>query len=100
MTRFFHVVISPRRSCNLEVLVQHNAKKGLFFSMDNLKSLHGKLFWPVHFVPSKVLFSDASSTCCGFFIQDSSLVCHRTWSLEESRKSSTWRQLVGIQFAL
>lgn len=37
---------------------------------------------------------------CSAFIQDSSLVCHRTWSVEESRKSSTWRQLVGIQFAL
>ena len=51
-------------------------------------------------VPSKVLLADASSTGCCAFIQDSSLVCHRTWSVQESRKSSTWRQLVGIQFAL
>ena len=48
----------------------------LFFWRDNLKCLimAGKLFWPVPFVPSKVLFSDASFTGCAAFIQDSSLV--------------------------
>ena len=46
------------------------------------------------------MFSDASFTGCAAFIQDSSLVCRRNWSVEESRKSSTWRKLVGIQFAL
>lgn len=52
------------------------------------------------FIPSKVLFSDASSTGCGAFNQDSNLVCHRNWSVEESQKSSTWKELAGIQFAL
>ena len=46
------------------------------------------------------MFSNASFTGCAAFIQDSSLVCRRNWSVEESRKSSTWRKLVGIQFAL
>ena len=43
------------------------------------------------------MFSDASFAGCAAFIQDSSLVCRRNWSVEES---STWRKLVGIQFAL
>jgi len=30
----------------------------------------------------------------------SALVCHKYWSAEESRKSSTWRELVAINFAL
>lgn len=47
-----------------------------------------------------MLFSDASSTGCGAFIQGSSLVCHRNWSTEESQKSSTWRELFAIKFAL
>lgn len=47
-----------------------------------------------------MLFSDASSTGCGAFIQGSSLVCHRNWSTEESQKSSTWRKLFAIKFAL
>ena len=58
------------------------------------------LFWPIPFVPSKVLFTDASSTGPGGFIQGSSVVCHKNWSAEESQKSSTWRELVAINFAL
>lgn len=72
----------------------------LVFWRDNLRSFNGALFWPLPFIPSKVLFSDASSTGCGAFIQDCNLVRHRNWSVEESQKSSTWRELVGIQFAL
>lgn len=34
------------------------------------------------------------------FIQGSDLVCHKNWSAEESRKSSTWRELIAINFAL
>ena len=100
MTRFLHFVINSRRSWNCHVLVLDQAKEELVFWRDNLKSFNGKLFWPVSFVPSKVLFSDASSTGCAAFIQDSSLVCQRNWSVDESRKSSTWRELAGIHFAL
>ena len=52
------------------------------------------------FVPSKVLFSDALLTGCGAFVQGSSLVSHRNWSTEESQKSSTWRELAAIKFAI
>ena len=65
-----------------------------------MRALNGILFWPISFVPSKVLFTDASSTGCGGFIQGSALVCHKNWSPEESQKSSTWRELVAINFAL
>ena len=58
------------------------------------------MFWPIPFVSSKVLFTDASPTGCGGFIEGSSLVCHKNWSTEESQKSSTWRELDAINFAL
>ena len=51
-------------------------------------------------MPSKELFSDASSTGCEAFIKGSSLICHRNWATEESLKSSTWRELVAIKFSL
>ena len=75
-------------------------KKELHYWRDNLKTLNGMLFCPPAFVPSKVLFSDASLTGCGAFVQGSSLVSHRNWSMVESQKSSTWRELVAIKFAL
>ena len=33
-------------------------------------------------------------------IQGSALVCHKNWSAEESQKSSTWKELVAIYFAI
>ena len=65
-----------------------------------MKTLNGVLFWPPPFVPSKVLFSDASLCGCGPFVQGCSLVFHRNWSTEESQKSSTWRELAAIRFVL
>ena len=52
------------------------------------------------FCTSKVLFTDTSWTGCGGFIQGSALVCHKNWSAEESQKSSTWKELVAIYFAI
>ena len=46
------------------------------------------------------MFTDASSTGCGGLIQSSAFVCHKNWSAEESQKTSTWIELVPINFAL
>ena len=100
MTRYLHFIINSRRSWNSAVFVHDQGKEEVYFWRDNLRALNGVSFWPAPFVPSKVLFSDASSTGCGAFIQGSSLVCHRNWSAEESQKSSTWRELFAVNFAL
>lgn len=100
MTRYLHLITNSRSSWNSFVWVHDQAKQELHFWRDKLSSLNGILFWPIPFVPSKVLFTDASLTGCGGFIQGSSLVCHKNWSAEESQKSSTWRELVAINFAL
>ena len=76
------------------------AKQEFYFCRDKLRTLNEMLFWPIPFVPSKVLFTYASPTGRGGFIQGSALVCHKNWSAEESQKSSTWRELVAINFAL
>ena len=100
MTRYLHLTTNSRSSWNALVCVHDQAKQELHFWKDKLRTLNGILFWPISFVSSKVLFTDASSTGCGGFIQGSSLVCHKNWSTEESQKSSTWRELDAINFAL
>ena len=100
MTRYLHFIINSWHSWNSFVFVQDQGKQELHFWRDNLKTLNGVLFWPPPFVPSKVLFSDVSLSGCGTFVQGSSLVSHRNWSTEESQKSSTWRELAAIKFAL
>ena len=54
---------------------------------------------PLLFRP-KFCFLTLKLTGCGAFVQGSSLVSHRNWSTEESQKSSTWRELAAIEFAL
>ena len=46
------------------------------------------------------MFHDASLSACSLFVQGSSLVSHRNWSTVESQKTSTWRELAAIKFAL
>ena len=46
-------------------------------------------------------FSDASATGCGAVISlDSEHVCHKLWNSSEASKSSTWRELAAIDFAI
>ena len=58
------------------------------------------MFWLVPFVPSLVVFSDASANGCVVFIQGTDLVFQRNWSLDESEKSSTWKELAAIKFSI
>ena len=45
-------------------------------------------------------YSDASNVACGAFVVGTNEVSHRMWTACEAVKSSTWRELKAIQFAL
>ena len=48
----------------------------------------------------KVIESDASNVACGAFLVGTNEVSHRMWSPCEAAKSSAWRELKAIHFAL
>ena len=100
MTRYLHFIVNSRHSWNSSVFAHDQGKNELLFWSDNLKALNGVWFWPVPFVPSVVIFSDASANGCAAFIQGTDLVFQRNWSLDESEKSSIWRELVSIKFSI
>ena len=100
MTRYLHLITNSWSLWNSLVCVHDQAKPEFYFWRDKLRTLNEILFWPIPFVPSKVLFTDASPTGQGGFIQASALVCHKNWSVKESQKSSTWGESVAINFAL
>ena len=101
MTRYLHFIVNSRHSWNSSVFVHDQGRNELLFSRDNLKVLNGVLFWPAPFVPSVVVFfSDASANGRAAFIQGTDLVFQRNWSLDESEKSSTWRELAAIKFSI
>ena len=99
MTRFLHFIVNFRHSCNLLVFVHDQGESELLSWRDNLIALNGVLFWPVPFVPSVAILSDASANGCAAFIQGNDLVFQRNWFLDESEKSSTWRKLAAIKFS-
>ena len=52
-------------------------------------------------VPEVLIYSDASDLGCGAWTaQCGELKFFRNWTVEESRKSSTWRELKGVVLAL
>ena len=51
--------------------------------------------------PHEFGFSDASATGCGAVISlDSQHVSHTLWESSEASKSSTWKELAAIDFAI
>ena len=76
MTRYLHIIINSRCSWNSRVFLSIQGKEELLFWKNNLRVLNAVVFWAPLFIPSKLVFSDTSSTGCAAFIQDSGLVFH------------------------
>ena len=55
-------------------------------------------FWKNNIV--LLSFSDASNVACGAYLVGTEEVSHRMWSSSEAEKSSTWRELKAVHFAL
>ena len=58
------------------------------------------LFCLIYNAPLLFSYSDASNVACGAFVVGTNEVSHRMWTACEAAKSSTWRELRAIQFAL
>ena len=100
MTRYLHFIVNSRHSWNSSLFVHDQGKNELLFSRHDLKALNGVLFWPVPCVLSVVVSSDASANGCTAFIHGTDLVFQRNWSLDESEKSFTWKELAAIKFSI
>lgn len=47
------------------------------------------------------MYSDASASGCGAHLDlNGEQVCHKLWNVSEGEKSSTWRELLAIDYAL
>ena len=103
MTRFLFSVISSAVSWDCEVLLTQDAISEIDFWRHNVHALNGKVYWGVKSLPAKITFSDASDSACGAFVQlqpGVELVSHQNWSIAETTRSSTWRELKAVCFAL
>ena len=75
-------------------------KREIYFWRDNLKNLNEKNCF-LYNTPSSFAYSDASDTGCGSLMtMNETILCHKMWLPHEKAKSSTWRELAAIEFAI
>ena len=103
MTRFLFSVINSAVSWDCYVSLTEDAISEIVFWRRNVHSLNGKVYWGAKSLPARISFSDASNAACGAFVQlqsNTDLVFHQNWSIDESAKSSTWREFKAVCLAL
>jgi len=104
-TRFLYKVIESRPSWDsrfnigFNIGLHNECLSEIFFWKNNIISLNSRAILPYH-APLLVSYSDARSVACGAFLVGTNEVSHRMWSPCEAAKSSAWRELKGIYFAL
>ena len=76
------------------------SKDEILFWRKNLSSVKSRHYFLTK-TPHIFAYSDASATGCEPVVSlDNEQVCHRLWDQSETPKSSTWRELAAIYFAI
>ena len=96
MTRFLSIDIVKSPSWNCFITLSRESMQQIVFWRDNLKHKNFRFLNK----PTRVtdlVYSDASKTGYGGFCVNSNCgISHGQWSYEESRMSSTWRELKAV----
>ena len=100
-TRFLYKVIDSRSTWDsrFNIGLHNDCLSEIFFSKNNIVSLNSRNIVPYQ-APFLLSFSDASNVSCGAYLVGTEEVSHRMWSSSEAEKSSTWRELKVVHFAL
>lgn len=100
MTRNTFLVINSTADWNSLVSLTPECLHELNFWKNNLADINGLPFWPIKRKPSKIVYSDASNSACGSYIQFEDKIFHQNWSDYESAQSSTFRELLAVSLSL
>ena len=100
-TRFLYKVIDSRSTWDsrFNIGLHNDCLSEIFFWKNNIVSLNSRNIVPYQ-APFLLSFSDASNKACGVYLVGTEEVSHRMWSSSEAEKSSTWRELKAVHFAL
>jgi len=100
MTRNTFLVINSTADWNSLVSLTPECLHELNFWKNNLADINGLPLWPIKRKPSKIVYSDASNSACGSYIQFEDKIFHQNWSDYESAQSSTFRELLAVSLSL
>ena len=100
MSRNLFAVINTAQTWNSYARLSSEALAELVFWKSNAASLNGIPIWPVRHKPSKIVYSDASGSACGSFIEFEGKMFHQNWSDFEKAQSSTFRELLAVSLSV
>ena len=100
MTRNTFAVVNSATNWNSLVSLTPECVEELNFWKDNIVHINGVPLWPIKRKPTKIVYSDASNSACGSYIQLEDKIFHQNWSDFESSQSSTFRELLAVSLSL
>ena len=90
MTKSLHRDLDRRQGWDSCVALDPCARKELEFWKNNISSFNSRSFLNTVRKPSRIVYSDASATCCAAFIAiDDTPVSHINWNSLQMNQSST-----------
>ncbi|CAG2256310.1 unnamed protein product [Mytilus edulis] len=101
MTRNLCMSVCQRNTWDSYFEISTQVKTELEFWKSNCKSIPNLLVCPIHKIPERIIFSDASMYAGAGFVDGNVLqIAHYMFSEQERLKSSTWRELKSVEFIL
>ena len=100
MTRSMYALLNSKAAWCQRLVLTPEAAAELNFWLKEVTKFNGQGIWPR---PSavRVVYSDASSTGYGgYTVEHGNLVAVGQWSAEDSKQSSTWRELRAVRLVL
>ena len=95
-TRALYSAINSRQSWSDKLLLSDDAKLELSFWKECIPMFNGQAIW-FESGATRVAYSDASSSGYGgYVVEFGPDISHGHWSVEESKMSSTWRELRAV----
>ena len=102
MTRYCAISIAAAQDWDSEFPLDDYCKKELVFWKSYAKQLNSRAINDEQAKKSNfIVYSDASASGCGAHLDlNGEQVCHKLWEVSEGEKSSTWRELSAVDYAL
>lgn len=101
MTRHMHLAICSRKSWDTFFQLSKDAIVEINFWKLNCMFLPFKTILKEYVLPKRIIYTDASDHAGnGYCLQILGKIVHRGWTAEDSRRSSTWRELKAMELTL
>ena len=101
MTRHCSMSVNSTSHWDSNIQLNEYCIREIYFWQKNLDTCNLRDIEGLPSLSNYVVYSDASATGCGAHMNfNGEQICHKHWEQHKYTKSSTWRELSAIEFAL